>query len=266
MHSPVSTRKAKAVDAFEAHDADKSRAVHDARTPFWEEDGHNAGEAAEASYRRVDAVQCGLCGALALESAFGRDATRGRLVGCAVALAAARGLQRASGGAWYKRHYQRERAREEWELENYADGEREEMVGLWVHKGLRRGDADSVIATLAGYKEFFVNIMMVEELKMFAPVDDLTQAALDEGLCAFLGGAGPLLLGGLAEYAAPLSDAFPDAALATLAVVAAATSALAATAIWRAQISRLPEQRHALEAVCAGLACFLVPKVLPFDG
>ena len=68
-----------------------------------------------------------------------------------------------------------------------------------MHKGLRRGDADSVIATLAGYEEFFVNIMMVEELKMFAPVDDLAKAALDEGLCAVLGGAGPLLLGGLAE-------------------------------------------------------------------
>lgn len=36
-------------------------------------------------------------------------------------------------------------AGEKWELENYEEGEKKEMVELFEYKGLRRPDAESVI-------------------------------------------------------------------------------------------------------------------------
>ncbi|ETI31481.1 hypothetical protein F442_21389 [Phytophthora nicotianae P10297] len=64
-----------------------------------------------------------------------------------------------------------ERSREQWEFENYPEGEIEEMVELYEKKGISTDDALLVVHTLAKYKEAFIDIMMVEELNIM-PVDD----------------------------------------------------------------------------------------------
>ena len=84
---------------------------------------------------------------------------------------------------WYARHYYRERQREEWELENYAQGERAEMVGLWCYKGLTKPDAERCIDLLASYKKFFVDLMMTEELRMFAPPGRMRGIGELQGRC-----------------------------------------------------------------------------------
>lgn len=88
-----------------------------------------------------------------------------------------------------------ERKREMWEFENYPQGEIEEMVELYVEKGISAEDARMVITTLAKYKEAFVDIMMVEELNLM-PVDD-DFSPFTGGLITFgsfvLFGAVPLL-------------------------------------------------------------------------
>lgn len=63
-----------------------------------------------------------------------------------------------------------ERRREEWEFDNYPSGEIDEMVELYVKKGISPDDARLVITTLSKYKEAFLDIMMVEELNIM-PVD-----------------------------------------------------------------------------------------------
>jgi len=72
----------------------------------------------------------------------------------------------------------RERKREEWEYDNYKEGEVKEMVDLYVQKGISRKDANLIMTTLAKYKEPFIDIMMFEELQM-NPYDDTN---------AFMGG------------------------------------------------------------------------------
>ncbi|TDH66198.1 uncharacterized protein CCR75_006195 [Bremia lactucae] len=67
-----------------------------------------------------------------------------------------------------------ERSREVWEFENYPEGEIEEMVELYVKKGVSTEDAMLVVHTLAKYKEAFIDIMMVEELKIMPVEDDHT--------------------------------------------------------------------------------------------
>ncbi|KDO25654.1 hypothetical protein SPRG_08953 [Saprolegnia parasitica CBS 223.65] len=88
-----------------------------------------------------------------------------------------------------------ERSRELWEMENFPEGEKAEMIELYEAKGISSEDAKIVVDTLSKYKEAFVDIMMVEELKLM-PVDDDENPFIG-GLITFgsfvLFGAVPLL-------------------------------------------------------------------------
>ena len=59
-----------------------------------------------------------------------------------------------------------ERKRETWELENYPEGEKAEMLAIYKSKGIAEKDAKEIIGKMAKHKEAFVDIMMVEELRM----------------------------------------------------------------------------------------------------
>ncbi|CCI47783.1 unnamed protein product [Albugo candida] len=77
-----------------------------------------------------------------------------------------------------------ERQREEWEFENYPEGEMEEMIALYEKKGISTEDARLVVKTLAKYKQAFIDIMMVEELNLM-PLDD-EDSTLTGGVITFL--------------------------------------------------------------------------------
>ncbi|MFZ5989532.1 MAG: VIT1/CCC1 transporter family protein [Bacillota bacterium] len=57
-----------------------------------------------------------------------------------------------------------ERERETWEVENYPDGEKQELVELYMNKGMPEEDARTVTEIFSRNKKAWVNIMMVEEL------------------------------------------------------------------------------------------------------
>jgi len=58
----------------------------------------------------------------------------------------------------------REKRREEWECENYLEGEVDEMVALYVQKGVDEQTARRVVEILSKHRQAFVDIMMAEEL------------------------------------------------------------------------------------------------------
>jgi DNA damage-binding protein 1 len=78
-----------------------------------------------------------------------------------------------------------ERAREEWELENYPQGEVREMVEIYESKGISSQDAELVITTLAKYKDFFVDLMMQQELELQVPEEDHVAESFREGVVMF---------------------------------------------------------------------------------
>lgn len=90
-----------------------------------------------------------------------------------------------------------ERARESWEMENYPEGEIAEMIDIYREKGMTQEDAELVITTMAKYKDFFVDIMMQQELELQVPEDDHVQESMKEGVVMFCSfaffGALPLL-------------------------------------------------------------------------
>jgi len=63
----------------------------------------------------------------------------------------------------------REQAREKWEVENYPEGEVNEMIDIYCAKGISRSDAVSVASILSKYKDFWVEHMMLTEIGMLPP-------------------------------------------------------------------------------------------------
>ncbi|GAB5032346.1 vacuolar iron family transporter [Nannochloropsis oceanica] len=70
---------------------------------------------------------------------------------------------------------QRERRREEWETENYPEGERREMVAIYTSRGgMSPPDATLVIDTLLQYPRFFIDNMVVWELGLLPFTKDFS--------------------------------------------------------------------------------------------
>ena len=74
------------------------------------------------------------------------------------------------------------------------------MVELFEQRGMGHDDAVEVIKRMAKYKEFFVNIMMTEELSLPVPDpdDDVISVGLQPArllLAAVAGGAAALVTG-----------------------------------------------------------------------
>lgn len=74
-----------------------------------------------------------------------------------------------------------EKRREEWELENYREGEIQEMIDIYISKGMTPEDAKVCIETMAKYDDFFVDIMMMQELELQVPEDNHVQESMKEG-------------------------------------------------------------------------------------
>ncbi|KJE91245.1 integral membrane protein [Capsaspora owczarzaki ATCC 30864] len=77
----------------------------------------------------------------------------------------------------------RERLREEWEVDNYIEGERAEMIEIYVNYGLSKQAATEVVEIISKNKQTFVNTMMVEELGLNP--EDIDQSPLKHGLVNF---------------------------------------------------------------------------------
>lgn len=90
-----------------------------------------------------------------------------------------------------------ERERETWEMENYREGEIQEMIEIYESKGMSHDDASLVITIMSKYEDFFVDLMMMQELELQVPEQDHVQESMREGLIMFLSfavfGAMPLL-------------------------------------------------------------------------
>ena len=65
-----------------------------------------------------------------------------------------------------------EKDRETWEMENYPEGEIQEMIEIFTKKGMTKEDAGLVIRKYAEYPDLFVEFMMNFELDLPIPNDD----------------------------------------------------------------------------------------------
>ena len=69
-----------------------------------------------------------------------------------------------------KRTVLREKTREEWEVQNYPQGEIDEMIEIYKANGVEDNDAHTVANILSKYHDFWIEHMLLHELRLI-PVD-----------------------------------------------------------------------------------------------
>ena len=85
----------------------------------------------------------------------------------------------------YNNYVKKELEREAWELEHFPEGEVMEMIELYESRGMSREDATVVVTRMAKSKQFFLNIMMTEELCLPVPEPDDNINSLKDGMVMF---------------------------------------------------------------------------------
>jgi len=63
-------------------------------------------------------------------------------------------------------YYQRERRREAWEVEHFPEGERAELIELYLRRGYSKEDANTLVEIQSRDPKRWVDAMMIDELRM----------------------------------------------------------------------------------------------------
>ena len=90
-------------------------------------------------------------------------------------------------------YHRQERQREQWEVEHYPEGEKREMVELYVAKGMSEEDARTVVEIFARHPKTWVDVMMIEELGIFGTEESPLKNAVVTFLSFALFGFVPIL-------------------------------------------------------------------------
>lgn len=93
-----------------------------------------------------------------------------------------------------------EHLRETWEVKNYPEGEKREMVELYKEKGIPEEDAKIAVDVLSKHEEPWVNIMLVEELGLVQDHESPTKNAIVTFIAFILFGSIPVLIYVIARF------------------------------------------------------------------
>ena len=91
-------------------------------------------------------------------------------------------------------YYQRERAREQWEVEHLPDGERAELYQLYLSMGYSEEDARQLVEIKTKNTELWVEAMMIEELGMIKDERKPLISAVATMIAFVVAGSLPLLI------------------------------------------------------------------------
>ncbi|ERI93083.1 membrane protein [Clostridiales bacterium oral taxon 876 str. F0540] len=98
-----------------------------------------------------------------------------------------------------------EREREAWEVEHFPHGEKQELMELYIQKGMTEEDAKTVTDIISKNKEAWVDIMMVEELGILQESESPIKNALVTFASFILFGFIPVLTYVLSRFIPNLS-------------------------------------------------------------
>ena len=145
-----------------------------------------------------------------------------------------------------REYYERERAREAWEVDRFPEGERAELFDLYRTQGYSEEEARQLVTIKTHDRERWVDSMMLEELGMLKEEKNPLLSGLATVVAFVVAGSVPLLVYLLAmTVAIPASALFP----ASIFLSALALFGLGATKVLVTQMSAL---RSGLEMLLVG--------------
>lgn len=164
----LSKRLLDAIEAYRKKDTEASKKAHSSdriKAAYEEHKTESGAYIGEAVYGALDgivttfAVVAGVEGAR-LSSGIVLILGFANLIGDGLSMGVGSYLSTKS-----RREYERsERERERWEIENYPDGEIEEVKEIYRRKGFAGKDLDRAVEIITSDKEIWVKTMMQEEL------------------------------------------------------------------------------------------------------
>ena len=180
----ASTRQRKAHSAFASRDSELSRAVHQSR------------ELAEIAAGKSDFLH-GRPPSSSFASSSSSSFLIGSVISCVIGSVLSAGVPKAILvwllalvvvslvlyiSSWIDERFRSdftefEKSRERWEVENFPEGEIQEMIHIYTEYGISEGDAESVAKTLSKYPDFWIDHMLLHEIGILPPA---VQRGIDE--------------------------------------------------------------------------------------
>ena len=154
------------------------------------------------------------------------------------------------------------------ELDNFPEGEVEEMVQLYTKRGLPEHSARSIITAMASSPQFFVDVMMLEELQMSPPPALTALSAASRVAGGMLACGGSLLVASvmldraLSEPHRGASSSFLGCSTPYLVLLSLAMLALSYLGWLRASITHQEKRKLALQTCACVLPCVLLARAM----
>lgn len=191
----------KARDAFRKNDPEASRKAHDGSSAPEEHLTGHGQYLKSFVYGGLDGVVTTFA---VVAGVAGANLSSSVVIILGVANLIADGISMAFGdylGSKAENEYTAaERVREEWEVRNYPEGEKREMVELYMEKGITEVDAKIAVDALSKNEKAWVDIMMVEELGMVENQESpIKNAMVTFGSFIFFGSI-PVLVYAIARF------------------------------------------------------------------
>ncbi|MBN2155920.1 MAG: VIT1/CCC1 transporter family protein [Candidatus Lokiarchaeota archaeon] len=103
-------------------------------------------------------------------------------------------------------YQKKERERETWEVDNFPEGEKQELIELYQQKGLNAEDSKKIVDIFSKNKKTWIDIMMIEELGIIEETESPIGNAIATFISFALFGAIPLITYVLALFIDPLKN------------------------------------------------------------
>lgn len=157
----------KAREAYRQGDREASAAAHNAAHSPERHQQHTGQYIKSGVYGGLDGIVTTFA---VVAGAAGADLSAGVALILGFANLVADGLSMAIGDYLSTRseqeYHRAERRREEWEVTHYPEGEKRELVELYVSRGMNEDDARAIVEILARHPQVWVDVMMTEELRI----------------------------------------------------------------------------------------------------
>ena len=191
----------KARDAYRHNNPDESRRAHEGGSAPEEHSTGHGQYLKSFVYGGLDGIVTTFA---VVAGVAGADLSTGLVLILGVANLIADGISMAFGDYLSTKaeneYMAAERVRETWETRNYPEGEKREMVELYMQKGIPEADAKSAVDILSKHEKPWVDIMMVEELGLVEDNSSPVKNALVTFGSFTLFGAIPVIIYAVARY------------------------------------------------------------------